>query len=47
MRGNPLRLCPEMMAKLRRLWLNHGLTDEVVHRMESVHMYMANRWSEL
>ena len=46
-RGNPLRLCPEMMAKLRRMWLNHGVCDEIAHKMESVHMYMATPWASL
>ena len=46
-RGNPLRLCPDMMAKLRRMWLNHGICDEIAHKMESVHMYMATPWASL
>ena len=46
-RGNPLRLCPEMMEKLRRMWLNHGVSDEIAHKMESVHLYMQTPWSAL
>ena len=46
-RGNPLRLCPEMMEKLRRMWLNHGVSDEIAHKMESVHLYMATPWASL
>ena len=28
-RGNTLTLCPERYARLNRLWLNHGIAEEV------------------
>ena len=46
-RGNPLRLCPELMGKLQRMWLNHGIAEEIAHRMETTHMYMATPWNNL
>jgi E3 ubiquitin-protein ligase UBR2 len=46
-RGNPLTLCPELLDKLRKMWLNHGVAEEIAHRMESSHMFMATPWNNL
>nr|XP_006815804.1 PREDICTED: E3 ubiquitin-protein ligase UBR2-like [Saccoglossus kowalevskii] len=34
-RGNPLHLCKERYRKLQKLWLLHGLPEEIAHQLES------------
>ncbi|XP_074663047.1 E3 ubiquitin-protein ligase UBR2-like [Tubulanus polymorphus] len=34
-RGNPLRLCKERYKKLHKLWLSHGIPEEIAHHLES------------
>jgi len=34
-RGNPLTLCTERYKKLHRIWLNHGISEEVIRNLES------------
>jgi len=34
-RGNRLTLCTERYKKLERIWLNHGIPEEVAHSLES------------
>nr|XP_032821084.1 E3 ubiquitin-protein ligase UBR2-like isoform X2 [Petromyzon marinus] len=37
-RGNPLHLCPERLAGLQRLWLEHGVLHSIGHSQESQHL---------
>jgi len=46
-RGNPLTLCPERYARLHRLWLNHGVSEEVTHNLESSPGFVATEWQHL
>ena len=46
-RGNPLTLCPERLAKIQKLWLNHAIPEEIAHTVESNIMFMAHRWQDL
>jgi len=39
-RGNPLTLQPDKYAKLTRLWLSHGVSDEVTRYVEEFHSGM-------
>jgi len=46
-RGNPLTLCTERYAKLHRLWLNHGIAEEVTHNLESSPGFVTTEWLHL
>lgn len=47
-RGNPLHLCPEKYRKIYKLWLNHGIPQEISHLLESNQYNMINTpWYQL
>ena len=46
-RGNPLRLCPEKYRKIYKLWLNHGIPQEISHLLEANHYNMHTPWFQL
>lgn len=46
-RGNPLYLCPERYNKLQKLWLNHGIAEEVAHSLESNRNLLTIDWTIL
>jgi len=46
-RGNPLKLCHERYAKLNKLWLNHGIPEEVTHNLEQSPGLVATDWNHL
>jgi len=46
-RGNPLTLCTERYARLHRLWLNHGIAEEVTHNLESSPGFVTTEWLHL
>jgi len=46
-RGNPLTLCSERYARLHRLWLNHGIAEEVTHNLESSPGFVTTEWLHL
>lgn len=46
-RGNPLRLCPERYKKLQRIWLSHGIHEEIARSIESNNHIVATQWNML
>ena len=47
-RGNPLHLCPQKYRKIYKLWLNHGIPQEISHLLESNQYNMINTpWFQL
>merc|ERR1712227_161566 len=46
-RGNPLKLCQERYAKLNKLWLNHGIPEEVTHNLEQSPALIHTDWTQL
>jgi E3 ubiquitin-protein ligase UBR2 len=46
-RGNPLHLCPDRYRKLQKLWLSHGVTEEIVHLIEANSSLMAFEWHHM
>lgn len=46
-RGNPLSLCESSYKQLHRLWLRHGIPEEIAHSLE-LHSNMATiNWTLL
>ncbi|KAK6034731.1 hypothetical protein COOONC_27763 [Cooperia oncophora] len=43
-RGNPLHLNEELYHKLRQLWLQQGIAEEVVNQYEIDHRNMQYDW---
>ena len=46
-RGNPLHLCQERYDKLHRLWIAHGIQEEVAHCLEANANLMNFEWSHM
>ncbi|XP_064603615.1 E3 ubiquitin-protein ligase UBR2-like isoform X2 [Liolophura sinensis] len=46
-RGNPLKLSPERYRKLHKLWLSHGIPEEIGHQLESNNSLMGIEWQHL
>jgi len=46
-RGNRLTLCTQRYKKLERIWLNHGIPEEVTHNLESATGYVTTDWIHL
>ncbi|GAB6018583.1 hypothetical protein CHUAL_000274 [Chamberlinius hualienensis] len=46
-RGNPLYLCRDSYKKLHKMWLNHGIMEEIAHSIESAHYVSAVEWQHL
>ena len=46
-RGNPLHLCPERYQKLQKLWMSHGIAEEIVHLLESNANLMSFEWHNM
>lgn len=46
-RGNPLHLCSERYKKLQRLWLSHGIPEEIAHALESNANILSTDWQHL
>ena len=43
-RGNPLRLCKERMKKIHKMWLNHGIPEEISHAAGRNTIYITGAW---
>ncbi|XP_048585826.1 E3 ubiquitin-protein ligase UBR2 isoform X2 [Nematostella vectensis] len=46
-RGNPLYLCPDRYNKLQKLWLTHGIAEEVARCLESNRNLLSIDWTIL
>lgn len=46
-RGNPLHLCQERYKKLHKLWLSHGIPEEIAHALESSSSIIATEWHHI
>lgn len=46
-RGNPLRLCKERYKKLQRLWLSHGIHEEISRSIEASHNLITTQWQHI
>ena len=46
-RGNPLHLCHERYQKLQKLWMSHGIAEEIVHLLESNTNLMSFDWQNM
>lgn len=46
-RGNPLHLCPERYTKLRYLWLQHCIPEEIARSLEVLNVMFAFEWHTL
>lgn len=46
-RGNPLHLCHENYRKLQKLWLSHGIPEEIAHSLESNTHIVIVEWQHL
>ncbi|XP_028292985.1 LOW QUALITY PROTEIN: E3 ubiquitin-protein ligase UBR1 [Gouania willdenowi] len=46
-RGNPLHLCPERYRKLKRLWQQHCILEEIARSLEVVNIMFAFEWQLL
>lgn len=44
-RGNPLRLCPRRFEHLQKLWLSHGIPEQVGHALEQSTSLSSTNWS--
>ncbi|CAH1791627.1 unnamed protein product [Owenia fusiformis] len=46
-RGNPLRLCPDRFKKLHKLWLSHGIPEEISRNLETNSQLLSIDWQHL
>lgn len=46
-RGNPLHLCHERYKELHRLWLNHGIPEQIAHVLEQSTSLSVTNWQLL
>lgn len=46
-RGNPLFLNPDSYRRLENLWLNHGIEEEIVSRLDYHVSLLAVDWQHL
>ncbi|XP_070569503.1 E3 ubiquitin-protein ligase UBR2-like [Ptychodera flava] len=46
-RGNPLHLCQDRYRKLQKLWLLHGIPEEIAHQLESNNSLQTIDWQNL
>lgn len=46
-RGNPLHLCLERYKKLHKMWLSHGIPEEIAHALESNSNILSTDWHNL
>ncbi|KAM7298268.1 E3 ubiquitin-protein ligase UBR2 [Ixodes scapularis] len=44
-RGNPLHLCPRRYDQLLRLWLSHGIPEQVAHALEQSTGLSSTNWA--
>ncbi|XP_013779486.1 E3 ubiquitin-protein ligase UBR2-like [Limulus polyphemus] len=44
MRGNPLHLCKDRYRELHRLWLSHGIPEQVSHTLEQFPFLATTNW---
>lgn len=44
-RGNPLHLCPRRYEMLHRLWLSHGIPEQVAHALEQSTGLSSTNWA--
>uniref|UniRef100_A0A3B4B4B4 E3 ubiquitin-protein ligase n=1 Tax=Periophthalmus magnuspinnatus TaxID=409849 RepID=A0A3B4B4B4_9GOBI len=47
LRGNPLHLCPERYRKLKQLWQQHCILEEIARSLEVVNVMFAFEWQML
>ena len=43
-RGNPLHLCKSSYIELQRLWLRHGIPEQIAHALEISTNLAATNW---
>ena len=43
-RGFPLKLCHERLRKIHRMWLNHGIPEEISHGSGRVAINISGAW---
>ncbi|XP_054160724.1 E3 ubiquitin-protein ligase UBR2-like isoform X2 [Oppia nitens] len=46
-RGNPLHLCESSYAKLHKIWLRHGIPEQIAHALETSSNLAAFNWQLL
>ena len=46
-RGNPLHLCESAYQDLHRLWLRHGIPEQIAHALEISSSLAATNWALL
>lgn len=46
-RGNPLHLCKTAYSELQRLWLRHGIPEQIAHALEITSNLAATNWALL
>ena len=46
-RGNPLHLCHEQYKKIKKIWHNHSVPEEIVHALESNTNLLSVEWQHL
>ena len=46
-RGNPLHLCPDKYRKIYKMWLNHGIPEEISHTLEANQFLITTPWYHL
>lgn len=44
-RGNPLHLCPARYEQLQRVWLSHGIPEQVAHALEQSTGLSSTNWA--
>jgi E3 ubiquitin-protein ligase UBR2 len=44
LRGNPLHLCEAAYKELHRLWLRHGIPEQIAHALEISTNLAATNW---
>lgn len=47
LRGNPLHLCELSYKELHRLWLRHGIPEQIAHALELSSNLAATNWQLL
>ena len=47
LRGNPLHLCEASYKDLHRLWLRHGIPEQIAHALEISSSLAATNWALL
>ncbi|XP_040576594.1 E3 ubiquitin-protein ligase UBR2 [Lepeophtheirus salmonis] len=46
-RRNPLSLCPRRYKEVNKIWLNHGIPEEISYSLETSHNFYEHPWQDL